>query len=184
MSKSPPSSKPWGWVDLCLPEITAPRPGCKCGADVPAGHFSLSATALIYGQPYSAMVHAVGCPWIGHQPNVLEAFIEGTPKPAKILLTTGDPWKPPAAPLRKRINRHAESPYRFVLQFFFQRPVSIDCWKRIRAPRGWRKSPTSQEHQKKFFGVRFTCRDLKYALTPDEVQELLAKLYLSLELVF
>lgn len=87
-------------------------------------------------------------------------------------------------PPRKHRDRKAVSPYKFVLQFFFQRPVSIDCWKRIRAPRGWRKSPTNADHQKKYCGVRFTCRDLKYTLAPDEVQELLAKLYLSLELVF
>jgi len=70
------------------------------------------------------------------------------------------------------------------LQFYFQRPINLKLWKRIKAPRGWRKCPTSAHGQQKYYGVRFMCRDMKYKLAPEEIETLRAKLYMSLEAVF
>src|SRR6185312_5872005 len=119
-------------------------------------------------------VHAAGCPFVGAMVNSLARTDK--PAPIRILLPSGNPWtRKRRAPKRKRGDRSASSPYKFLLQFFFERPVNIDLWKRIRAPRGWRKCPTSENKQHQYYGVRFQCRDLKYALTPDEVQELQAR---------
>lgn len=132
------------------------------------------------------IVHEKGCPYlILNSPYLGSQTAPSPPKKSRIVL----PWKAqrPALPLhvtRKRWDRIAESSYKLTLQFYFQRPINISCWKCIRAPRGWRKCPTNKGAQLKYYGVRFQCRDLKYALTPKEIEQLQARLYLSLELVF
>lgn len=131
-------------------------------------------------------VHIVGCRAL--RPRRREAVnLAPSPKPAKgpkILLTTGKPWVPKPVPKRKKEDRKAASNYKLVLQFLFQRPINIDLWKRIKAPPGWRKCPTGKNAQSKYCGVRFMCREFKYALTPDEIEELRARLYMCLEEVF
>lgn len=120
--------------------------------------------------------------------------LKGEPvrKPAKILLTTGKPWTP-KRPRTTGKNGHStyssrarQGPtnYRLTLQFYFERPIGIEMWRKIKAPPGWRKCPTSRKEQEKYYGVRFMCRDLKHSLTSEEVETLRAKLYLALELVF
>lgn len=153
--------------------------GCTCGAN--SQH--LTATAIAMGMV--AHVHIKGCASLHSGRRWME--LEPTPKPAKtptIVLHTGQPWIPTRQPKRKKEDRKAASNYKLVLQFLFQRPINIDLWKRIKAPRGWRKCPTAEDKQLKYYGVRFQCRDLKYALTPDELEELRARLYLCLEEVF
>lgn len=87
------------------------------------------------------------------------------------------PKKKPAKP-----RRGPKIPnYRFVLSFFFTRPVDVTLWKKIKAPPGWRKNPTNKDNQLKYCGVRFQCDDYKYALTPDEVETLRATLLMILE---
>lgn len=84
---------------------------------------------------------------------------------------------------RRKLRKTPPVPaYMFKLQFNFTRPVSIPLWKRIEAPPGWRKCPSSHKGQMRYHGVRFQCNDFKFALTPDEIAALHMKLLLSLEL--
>lgn len=156
----------WGGVELALPVSRTEM--CRCNGGSPVFY-----------------VHIVGCLWGVPQCNMVSV---GGPTPPRrgMILTPGHPLVPPSRTRtkRKKQDRAAESPYKLLLQFFFQRPINIALWKKIRAPRGWRKCPTSADAQSKYWSVRFQCRDLKYALTPDEIQDLQARLYLSLELVF
>lgn len=132
-------------------------------------------------------IHIAGCGSLKSLVDAKKYDLESPEeKPKKILLTSGVPWVapgPPNAPRPPR-KRKYESNYKFLLQFNFQRPINIDCWKRIRAPRGWRKCPTNAAAQLKFFSVRFQCRDMKYALAPEDIEELRARLNLSLELTW
>jgi hypothetical protein len=154
-------------------------PICTCGAA------AMPATALNVLMGCGVDVHVVGCKAPeGKRFHAVE--IEHPDKPKKILLTSKTPWvapSPPKAP-RPRSQRPYATNYKLLLQFNFYRPISMDAWKRIKAPLGWRKCPTNKEGQLKYYGVRFQCRDLKYSLTPEEVETLRAKLYLSLELTF
>lgn len=143
-----------------------------------------SATAIFMGA--AVVVHIAGCAAFRFsvRVNPLETPTP-TPTPAKIILTTGEPWVPKKRVQKRKIeDRRASSNYKLLLQFFFERPVDINLWKRIKAPRGWRKCPTGKDQQIKYFGVRFQCREIKYALTPDEIEELRARLYMCLETVF
>lgn len=125
-------------------------------------------------------VHAVGCQHAGQIP------VPADPKPKipKLILPPGAAVFRNTRYKRRQVDRVATSPYKLMLQFYFQRPVDIALWKRIRAPRGWRKCPTTEAKQYTFCSVRFQCRDMKHALTPDEVQELQARLYFCLKEVF
>jgi len=105
-------------------------------------------------------------------------------KPTKVLTTSGTPWIPKRPERYNRQARKGSTNYKLVLQFYFQRPINLKLWRRIKAPQGWRKCPTSSRGQQKYYGVRFMCKDLKYVLTPDEIEILRAKLYISLETVF
>lgn len=71
-----------------------------------------------------------------------------------------------------------------LMTFYFSRPVSIRHWKLIKAPKGWRKCPTTEKGQNMYRSVRFRCNQLTHALTPDAVSELRAMLCMSLEEVF
>lgn len=139
-----------------------PNPVCSCGAGI------------------HARVHAKGC-----DPEFfLSANVDTKPaKPAGLILPPGvTPRK--RKPTKRGQTRPWPKSYMFLLQFSFTRPVNIDLWKLIKAPPGWRKNPTTKDKQYKYRGVRFQCTDLKYALTPDEIEVLRAKLYMILEEVF
>lgn len=177
---------PSGGVVLALPQATKMAfPQCTCGAA------RMSPTALAISQgffSYHVAVHMFDCDVFGVSPPNVET-LESKPKRLQILLSSGQPWISPAprnSPQygHSRKAREATTNYKLVLQFFFHRPINIDLWKRIKAPPGWRKCPTSKDSQTKYYGVRFQCKDLKYSLTPEEVETLRAKLYMSLETQF
>lgn len=167
----PPRSVPQ-WLELHSTRLPdGLMPDCNC---YPA--------AIHQGVPVWMLVHTTDCFFSrAPLPNFEPTEAEKKRLKTTLVLPGGGTWKSSKPARRRRIDVQAKSPYRLMLQFFFQRPVSIELWKRIKAPRGWKKCPTTQEKQRMYQGVRFMCRDLKYALTPDEVQELLARLYLSLE---
>lgn len=76
----------------------------------------------------------------------------------------------------------ADSPeHTLLMTFYFSRPVNLSLWKMIKAPKGWRKCPTSKKGQNTYRSVRFRCNNLAHSLTPDAVSELRAMLCLSLE---
>lgn len=137
----------------------APRQArCTCAADWTTGPFNMP------------VVHQPGCEYLGR-------IKPAEPDEGDSLVLVGK------RPSKSRPRKTTPVPdYKLVLQFYFTRAVDIDCWKRIRAPKGWRKCPTDEKKQQTFKGVRFQCTDLKYALTPDEMQALHAKLLLSLKL--
>lgn len=174
--------KPWGGV--VLPERLNPvDPPCTCGAvSMPANALHV----LIMGCGVS--VHVVGCEALSGRRFHICVSEDPSEKRKKILLTSKPHWIAPGPPKaqRKRVNppRPCPTNYKLLLQFNFQRPISLELWKKIKAPRGWRKCPTSKDAQTKYYGVRFQCRDLKHNLTTEEVETLRAKLYLSLELTF
>lgn len=133
-------------------------------------------------------MHLSGCPYGDNramqngQRRWLKVKPEPTP-PKKILTSTGNPWVSPKRPnprYRSRHNQQAKTNYKLVLQFWFQRPIDLGMWKAIKAPSGWRKSPVNKSKMNEYMGVRFLCRDLKYSLTPEQVETLRATLYMSL----
>lgn len=126
-------------------------------------------------------MHLAGCE-VHKEPNAPVNCVDTTPK--KILLASGKPWTRKHKPKRKTHDHRAPSNYKLMLSFFFERPINIAAWKRIRAPHGWTKCPTSEAGQRKYMSVRFQCRDYKHALASEEIETLRAKLYLSLELTW
>lgn len=145
-----------------LPNWT-PSPTCTCGVGI------------------QAQVHRTGC-----DPKFI-FDMEPEPKPVTpgLWLPHGvKPRRKPRRTTKRGVPREWPKSYRLLLAFSFTRPVDVQLWKRIKAPKGWRKNPTSDKHQTMYRGVRFRCDDLKYALTPDDVEELRAKLYLILREVF
>lgn len=87
-------------------------------------------------------------------------------------------------PLRRRRKQRVPPPipsYRFILQFNFTRPVNVALWKKIKAPKGWKKNPTTAAKQETYRGVRFRCDNFKYALSPEDIELLHMKLLLSLK---
>lgn len=156
------------------------RLNCEIRGPSAAGRLLLLSPAhprCVCGGGLHARVHVAGC-------NVEFLFeastVQQTPK--AILLPTG--IKPARAPKRTKrgVTRPWPKSYRLLLQFSFSRPINVALWKQIKAPPGWRKNPTSQVKQKQYRGVRFRCDDLKFALTPEEIETLRAKLYMILEL--
>jgi hypothetical protein len=156
-----------------------PWPECDCGTKAVT-----FAPQFVLANHLGPVIHIAGCA------TLRKLNFAGTPeppaKPAKIIIIPGQTWTPPQPPKapRPRSRRDQASNYKLLLQFFFHRPINIELWKKIRAPKGWRKCPTGKDAQLKYYGVRFQCRELKYALTPDEIEELRARLYLCLEEVF
>lgn len=131
-------------------------------------------------------VHAAGCPAMDC--NLIPCEDN---KPATSPILVGPNGKPIMSKARNRHKKprkgriSAETPdYRFVLQFYFSRPINIRLWKQIKAPPGWRKCPTTESAQRTYRGVRFQCDNLTQPLAPDAVQELRAMLCLSLEEIF
>lgn len=145
--------------------ICPPPPACTCGAGI------------------MAAVH-----WGGCDPQFIFNASPPEKKPATppgLILPHGvAPLRKPRPSSKKGAVKPWPKSYRFLLSFSFTRPVNIDLWKRIHAPRGWRKNPTTKEKQQRYRGVRFQCTDLKYALTPDEIDDLRARLSMILEEVF
>ncbi len=136
---------------------------CLCVAEVQA-----------HGAP---LVHVAGCPMAGVlKPETVQQREDPRYKNSPIIggkrKRKGPPRKPPA-----RIPDYA-----MLIQFNFTRPISLKLWKRIKAPRGWRKCPTSGPGQVRYQGVRFKCTDYRFPLAPAELEELHAKLLLSLEI--
>src|SRR4051812_7423239 len=126
---------------ILLPPVLKITPQCTCGAS--AGVHS--ATALFMGA--GVVVHIAGCAVLRFKELNSARFepLKPPPKPAKIMLTTGELWVPKKRVQRRKIeDRRAKSNYKLLLQFFFERPVDINLWKRIKAPRGWRKCPTGK----------------------------------------
>lgn len=109
------------------------------------------------------------------------------PEKKKLIVTGHTKWTPPAAISDRVSHKRREptaKPYRLVLQFFFARPIDITRWRMIKAPKGWRKGPVTKESALKYCGVRFICSELKYALTPAEVETLQASLTFCLSEVY
>jgi hypothetical protein len=104
------------------------------------------------------------------------------PAPFGLFSATGSVIKPKRKKHRapRRVPKMPD--YRFLLQFYFTRPINITLWKCIKAPPGWVKCPTSKAKQDTYRGVRFICKDFKYALSVEEIQMLHSKLLLSLEI--
>ncbi len=93
----------------------------------------------------------------------------------------GVAWVKPANSKALAKHRTPTSPkYRLTLQFYFTRPVDYALWKKIKAPKGWRKGPIPKDARNNWCGVRFLCTSLKYALSPEEVETLQASLYMCL----
>lgn len=122
----------------------------------------------------SNYIHVAGCAWMGRfgQPKADEAA-----EPEIIVI---------GAARKKRKHRRLRKPpaipsYRFTLQFNFTRPVNVALWKTIKAPKGWKKNPTTAAKQETYRGVRFRCDDFKYALAPADIELLHMKLLLSLK---
>lgn len=153
-------------------------PPCTC--DV--GGLNPTVARFGFSNLPSKEVHIAGCATLKSKRS--EPSPAKPAKPAKIIIPGQAQTPLRVTPKRRKRDRQAPSNYKLVLQFFFQRPINIDLWKKIKAPRGWRKCPTGKEAQSKYYGVRFQCRDLKYALAPDELEELRARLYMCLEQVF
>lgn len=147
-------------------------PRCDCGVGV-------------------AYVHTHDCQLQGRQAipspiyqdeadRLLIQFEKDDPAPAGFVIWPPGSKAPAKKPAKPR--RPPKWPdYRFVLSFFFTRPIDIALWKKIKAPPGWRKNPTSRTKQLMYNGVRFQCDDFKYTLTPEQVQELRATLLMILE---
>lgn len=130
------------------------------------------------GVGWDGAVHLPGCRYDGMK--LIICTTGPKEKPKAILAPDGKPanLRQHKKPRKGRCSP-ATPPYWLVLNFWFTRAVKVALWKTIKAPPGWRKCP----YKPGFHGVRFQCDDLKYALTPDQVEELNAKLYLILELV-
>lgn len=155
---------------------------CTCGA-----YAQVLPAAAIHAGQYGIVVHVAGCAKFsrGRRGAVNLPPPSSSLKLLKKLIIPGQPtWKPPQPLRRNRRDQQSSTNYKLLLQFHFNRPIDINLWKRIKAPRGWRKCPTGKAQQSKYFGVRFQCRDLKYSLTPGEIEELRARLYMCLEVVF
>lgn len=129
-------------------------PRCNCGA----GH---------------AFFHAADCPMVA----VLQPVTDENPP--TIWSTAG--IKPP----RRKEKRGRVPPpipsYRFVLQFNFTRPINIALWKKISAPKGWKKNPTNATKQALYRGVRFRCDDFRYALSAEDIALLHMRLLMCLQ---
>lgn len=129
------------------------------------------------------MVHVPGCDHYNAEPRWR---LESTPPPPVVLVDASGKAiyrKKHKNPRKGRVTPDTP-PYRMMLQFYFSRPVNIALWKKIKAPPGWRKNPTTAEKQHTYRGVRFQCDDYKYTLTPDEVSQLHMTLVMILEEVF
>lgn len=125
-------------------------------------------------KPYQDIIHVAGC--LLHRGS-WAATLEKPIEKSKGLVS------PAGVPLRQRHSPDVPA-YKFLLQFNFTRPIRIDMWKKIKAPAGWRKNPTSRDLQHKFRGVRFQCTNLTHALTPDDIHQLHTRLMFILEEVF
>lgn len=126
-----------------------------------------------YGYCY---VHEAGCPFVPVVPCYSPVdYVPILPHPDELV----------GCPPKNRTRKTPKPPsYRFKLQFNFTRPINIELWRKIKAPQGWRKCPTSQKGQEKYWGVRFQCDDLKYALTPEEISLLHMKLLMCLKVSY
>lgn len=120
------------------------------------------------------LVHEIDCPVVGLIKPVTADSIAG----AIVHLNNVK------VPLRRRRKQRVPPPipsYRFILQFNFTRPVNVALWKKIKAPKGWKKNPTTAAKQETYRGVRFRCDNFKYALSPEDIELLHMKLLLSLK---
>lgn len=141
-------------------------------------------------QPAGSFVHSADCEVSRHRspPNIeveedvpakLRNYVLLAPnKPSTIGGILGGRPKPERT---QRIRKTVLPAYRFTLQFYFSYPVNMECWRRIKAPKGWKKCPTNATKQRQYTGVRFMCTDFKHALTPQQIEELHARLILSLD---
>lgn len=132
--------------------------------------------------PAYFQIHLPGCDFMGGV-NCQTAELEKTKGP-KIIIPGAMKWTPPknaAAKISHKRREPKAKPYRLVLQFYFSRPVAYALWKKIKAPAGWRKGPVPQKARDEWCGVRFLCSDLKYALTPDEVEQMRSTLLMCLK---
>lgn len=128
-------------------------------------------------RPYYHYVHEASCPFESVEPVYpVQSHVPILPYADDVLVGT---------PRRNRTRKTPKPPaYRLRIQFNFTRPINIDLWKRIEAPPGWRKCPTSKTAQQKYWGVRFQCDDYSQALSPDELSLLHMKLLMCLEGTF
>lgn len=129
-------------------------------------------------------IHMATCPYIDLNHAGIALGAEKPPKrPALILPWQVKPLRPTASKKWNKARLPTAVPYRFVLQFYFTRPIDSALWKRIKAPKGWRKGPIRKD-QDKWCGCRFICTDLKYALAPEEIEQLHSTLFMCLKEVF
>lgn len=185
--------------DLLPPRPKAPPvvpPGIASNAVFMPAYDTAYCTCGVLGNgfPYGFQpIHVAGCNALTALANKLVASCANEKeKPAKIVIAGHTKWNPPASiPMTggikhpKAAHRTPDAkPYRFILQFYFTRPVDYDLWKKIKAPRGWRKGPVKKEAMNTWCGVRFICTKLKYALTPEEVETLHATLQFCLKEVY
>lgn len=123
-----------------------------------------------------AIVHSIVCPQAGTRRPVQAA----NPVTIQQQLFAAAGIKPPRKKKRARVPPPIPS-YRFVLQFNFTRPINISLWKKIKAPKGWKKNPTSASNQDMYRGVRFRCDDFKYALSAEDITLLHMRLLMCLQ---
>lgn len=126
-------------------------------------------------------VHLADCEFSINNGALFSGSSSKPPTPKVLLLPTGTPWRKPANSKALAKHRTPTSPkYRVTLQFYFTRPVNYALWKKIKAPKGWRKGPIPKDARNNWCGVRFLCTKLQYALSPEEVETLQASLYMCL----